>query len=236
MENFRIEFQKRFNELKKVVIRIRKVKKKYEEFMNFEKDCSLIIVDMQNDFCPDGSLAVNEGNKIVKKINSLQTMFSSTVLTQDWHPLDHLSFASNQNNKIPYETVEMSYGVQVLWPNHCVQGTFGAEFHKDLDTTKANIIIRKGYRKQIDSYSAFYENDKKTLTGLDGFLKQNNIKKVYLCGLALDFCVYYSAVDAKTLGYDTYVILDATKAIDLDDSKNKSLKDMESKNVNLIHL
>ena len=204
--------------------------------MNFEKDCSLIIVDMQNDFCPDGSLAVNEGNKIVKKINSLQTMFSSIVLTQDWHPLDHLSFASNQNNKIPYETVEMSYGVQVLWPNHCVQGTFGAEFHKDLDTSKANMIIRKGYRKQIDSYSAFYENDKKTLTGLDGFLKQNNIKKVYLCGLALDFCVYYSAIDATNLGYETYVILNATKAIDLDGSKNKSLKDMEIKNVNLIHL
>ena len=145
--------------------------------MNFEKDCSLIIVDMQNDFCPDGSLAVNEGNKIIKKINSLQTKFASIILTQDWHPLDHLSFASNQNNKAPYETIEMSYGVQVLWPNHCVQGTFGAEFHKDLDTTKANMIIRKGYRKQIDSYSAFYENDKKTMTGLDGFLKQNNIKK-----------------------------------------------------------
>ena len=211
-------------------------KKKNEEFMNFDKVCSLIIVDMQNDFCPDGSLAVNEGNKIIKKINSLQTMFSSIVLTQDWHPLDHLSFASNQNNKIPYETVEMSYGVQVLWPNHCVQGTFGAEFHKDLDTTKANIIIRKGYRKQIDSYSAFYENDKNTMTGLDGFLKQNHIKKVYLCGLALDFCVYYSAIDAKNLGYETHVILNATKAIDLDGSKNKSLKDMESKNISLINL
>ena len=204
--------------------------------MNFEKDCSLIIIDLQNDFCPGGSLAVNKGNEILKKINSLQTMFSSIVLTQDWHPLDHLSFASNQDNKAPFETLEMSYGTQVLWPNHCVQGTFGAKFHKDLDTSKANIIIRKGYRKQIDSYSAFYENDKNTMTGLDGFLKQNHIKKVYLCGLALDFCVYYSAIDAKNLGYETNVILNATKAIDLDESKNKSLKDMESKNISLINL
>jgi nicotinamidase/pyrazinamidase len=204
--------------------------------MNFEKDCSLIIIDLQNDFCPGGSLAVNEGNEIVKKINSLQTMFSSIVLTQDWHPLDHLSFASNQDNKAPFETLEMYYGTQVLWPNHCVQGTFGAKFHQDLDTSKANIIIRKGYRKQIDSYSAFYENDKNTMTGLDGFLKQNHIKKVYLCGLALDFCVYYSAIDAKNLGYETHVILNATKAIDLDRSKNKSLKDMESKNISLIDL
>ena len=204
--------------------------------MNFEKDCSLIIIDLQNDFCPGGSLAVNEGNEIVKKINSLQKMFSSIVLTQDWHPLDHLSFASNQDNKAPFETLEMYYGTQVLWPNHCVQGTFGAKFHQDLDTSKANIIIRKGYRKQIDSYSAFYENDKNTMTGLDGFLKQNHIKKVYLCGLALDFCVYYSAIDAKNLGYETHVILNATKAIDLDRSKNKSLKDMESKNISLIDL
>ena len=204
--------------------------------MNFEKDCSLIIIDLQNDFCPGGALAVNEGNEIVKKINSLQTMFSSIVLTQDWHPLDHLSFASNQDNKAPFETLEMYYGTQVLWPNHCVQGTFGAKFHQDLDTSKANIIIRKGYRKQIDSYSAFYENDKNTMTGLDGFLKQNHIKKVYLCGLALDFCVYYSAIDAKNLGYETHVILNATKAIDLDRSKNKSLKDMESKNISLINL
>jgi nicotinamidase/pyrazinamidase len=204
--------------------------------MNFEKNCSLIIIDLQNDFCPGGSLAVNAGNEIIKKINSLQTMFSSIILTQDWHPLDHLSFASNQDNKAPFETLEMSYGTQVLWPNHCVQGTFGAKFHKDLDTSKANIIIRKGYRKQIDSYSAFYENDKNTMTGLDGFLKQNHIKKVYLCGLALDFCVYYSAIDAKNLGYETNVILNATKAIDLDESKNKSLKDMESKNISLINL
>lgn len=204
--------------------------------MNFEKNCSLIIIDLQNDFCPGGSLSVNEGNEIIKKINSLQIMFSSIVLTQDWHPLDHLSFASNQDNKAPFETLEMSYGTQVLWPNHCVQGTFGAKFHKDLDTSKANIIIRKGYRKQIDSYSAFYENDKNTMTGLDGFLKQNHIKKVYLCGLALDFCVYYSAIDAKNLGYETHVILNATKAIDLDGSKNKSLKDMESKNISLINL
>ena len=204
--------------------------------MNFEKDCSLIIIDLQNDFCPGGSLSVNEGNEIIKKINSLQIMFSSIVLTQDWHPLDHLSFASNQDNKAPFETLEMSYGTQVLWPNHCVQGTFGAKFYKDLDTSKANIIIRKGYRKQIDSYSAFYENDKNIMTGLDGFLKQNHIKKVYLCGLALDFCVYYSAIDAKNLGYETNVILNATKAIDLDGSKNKSLKDMESKNISLINL
>ena len=204
--------------------------------MNFEKDCSLIIIDLQNDFCPGGSLTVNKGDEIIKKINSLQTMFSSIVLTQDWHPLDHLSFASNQDNKAPFETLEIAYGTQVLWPNHCVQGTFGAQFNNDLDTNKANIIIRKGYRKQIDSYSAFYENDKNTMTGLDGFLKQNHIKKVYLCGLALDFCVYYSAIDAKNLGYETNVILNATKAIDLDGSKNKSLKDMESKNISLINL
>ena len=210
--------------------------KKYGEFMNFEKDSSLIIIDLQNDFCPDGYLAVDGGDQIIEKINSLQTFFTSIVLTQDWHPCDHLSFASNQDDKAPYETIKMPYGVQVLWPDHCIQGTFGAEFHKDLDTSKANIIVRKGYRKNIDSYSAFYENDRSTMTGLDGFLKQNNIKKVYICGLALDFCVYYSAIDAKNLGFETYVILNATKAIDLDGSKRKALQDMESNGVLLVNL
>ncbi|MEG3592731.1 MAG: bifunctional nicotinamidase/pyrazinamidase [Pseudomonadota bacterium] len=204
--------------------------------MNFEKDSSLIIIDLQNDFCPDGHLAVDGGDQIIEKINSLQTFFTSIVLTQDWHPCDHLSFASNQDDKAPYETIKMPYGVQVLWPDHCIQGTFGAEFHKDLDTSKANIIVRKGYRKNIDSYSAFYENDRLTMTGLDGFLKQNNIKKVYICGLALDFCVYYSAIDAKNLGFETYVILNATKAIDLDGSKHKALQDMESNGVHLVNL
>ena len=204
--------------------------------MNFEKDSSLIIIDLQNDFCPDGYLAVDGGDQIIEKINSLQTFFTSIVLTQDWHPGDHLSFASNQDDKAPYETIKMPYGVQVLWPDHCIQGTFGAEFHKDLDTSKANIIVRKGYRKNIDSYSAFYENDRSTMTGLDGFLKQNNIKKVYICGLALDFCVYYSAIDAKNLGFETYVILNATKAIDLDGSKRKALQDMESNGVLLVNL
>ena len=130
----------------------------------------------------------------------------------------------------------MFYGNQVLWLDHCVQGTFGAEFYNDLDTNKKNIIIRKGYRKQIESYSAFYEDDKNTMTGLDGFLKQNLIKKVYLCCLALEFRVYYSAIDAKNLGYETHIILNAIKVIDLDCSRNKSLKDMESKNINLINL
>ncbi len=204
--------------------------------MNFEKDTSLIIIDLQNDFCPNGYLAVERGDQIIEKINSLQTFFTSIVLTQDWHPCDHLSFASNQDDKAPYETIKMPYGVQVLWPDHCIQGTFGAEFHKDLDTNKANIIVRKGYRKNIDSYSAFYENDRLTMTGLDGFLKQNNIKKVYICGLALDFCVYYSAIDAKNLGFETYVILNATKAIDLDGSKHKALQDMESNGVHLVNL
>ena len=203
---------------------------------NFEKDTSLIIIDLQNDFCPDGYLAVERGDQIIEKINSLQTFFTSIVLTQDWHPCDHLSFASNQDDKAPYETIKMPYGVQVLWPDHCIQGTFGAEFHKDLDTNKANIIVRKGYRKNIDSYSAFYENDRLTMTGLDGFLKQNNIKKVYICGLALDFCVYYSAIDAKNLGFETYVILNATKAIDLDGSKHKALQDMESNGIHLVNL
>ena len=203
--------------------------------MNFEKDSSLIIIDLQNDFCPNGYLAVDGGDEIIEKINSLQTFFPSIVLTQDWHPCDHLSFASNQYDKAPYETIKMPYGVQVLWPDHCIQGTFGAEFHKDLDTSKATIIIRKGYRKNIDSYSAFYENDRSTMTGLDGYLKQNDIKKVYICGLALDFCVYYSAIDAKKLGFETYVILNATKAIDLDSSKQKALQDMESNGVHLVN-
>jgi len=176
---------------------------------------ALVVIDVQNDFCPGGALAVAGGDEIVPIVNGLIQSFDHVVLTQDWHPAGHSSFASSHPGKQPFETIAMPYGPQTLWPDHCVQGTEGALFHPDLVWTKGEIVIRKGFRKEIDSYSAFYENDHATPTGLGGYLKERGISKVTMVGLATDFCVAFSALDARRLGFDVTVRLDACRAIDL---------------------
>ncbi|WP_170419882.1 bifunctional nicotinamidase/pyrazinamidase [Ruegeria arenilitoris] len=178
---------------------------------------ALIVIDVQNDFCPGGALAVPNGDEIVAPINAMMPDFDAVILTQDWHPAGHSSFASSHPGKAPYDVVEMPYGPQVLWPDHCVQGTPGAEFHPDL-RTDADLILRKGFRSAIDSYSAFFENDRTTATGLKGYLRNRGIDRLTLVGLATDFCVHYSAVDAARLGFDVTVRTDACRAIDLDGS------------------
>jgi nicotinamidase/pyrazinamidase len=174
----------------------------------------LIVIDVQNCFVPGGSLAVKEGDQIVPLINRLAKSFKHVVLTQDWHTADHVSFASQHPGKKPFETVQLSYGTQVLWPEHCVQGTEGAMLHKGLDIAHAELIIRKGYRREVDSYSAFLEADKKTQTGLGGYLKQRGLKRVFLVGLATDFCVAWSALDARRQGFTALVNEDACRGID----------------------
>ncbi len=176
---------------------------------------ALIIVDVQNDFCPGGNLAVNGGDEIVPLINKLAAAYTHVVLTQDWHPEGHSSFASQHEGYAPFTQIEMPYGPQTLWPDHCIIGSQGAEFHSALNVPHAELIIRKGFRKAIDSYSAFFENDHKTPTGLGGYLKERGLTKVTLVGLAFDYCVRYSAEDAKSLGFETNVIEAATRAIDL---------------------
>ncbi|HXX25509.1 MAG TPA: bifunctional nicotinamidase/pyrazinamidase [Pseudolabrys sp.] len=178
----------------------------------------LLVVDVQNDFCPGGGLAVPRGDEIVPLVNRLARDFAHVVLTQDWHPRGHLSFASSHAGKKPFETIEVSYGPQVLWPDHCVQGTKGAAFRDDLDIPHAELVLRKGYHRAIDSYSAFYENDRKTLTGLGGYLRERGFRRVFLAGLAFDFCVRYSAEDAHREGFEAVVIEDACRAIDIDGS------------------
>ncbi|MGJ4883891.1 MULTISPECIES: bifunctional nicotinamidase/pyrazinamidase [unclassified Bradyrhizobium] len=175
----------------------------------------LLIIDVQNDFCPGGALAVADGDAVVPAINRLSGMFDHVVLTQDWHPAGHSSFASSHPGKAPFESVTMPYGPQTLWPDHCIQGTPGAAFHAELATDKAQLIIRKGFRAAIDSYSAFFENDKTTPTGLAGYLRERGLKRVFLVGLATDFCVHYSAVDARRLGFAAIVIDNACRGIDL---------------------
>ncbi|WP_316195894.1 bifunctional nicotinamidase/pyrazinamidase [Bradyrhizobium sp. SZCCHNRI3052] len=175
----------------------------------------LLIIDVQNDFCPGGALAVADGDAVVPAINRLSGMFDHVVLTQDWHPAGHSSFASSHPGKAPFESVTMPYGPQTLWPDHCIQGTPGAAFHAELATDKAQLIIRKGFRAAIDSYSAFFENDKTTPTGLAGYLRERGLKRVFLVGLAADFCVHYSAVDARRLGFAAIVIDNACRGIDL---------------------
>ena len=176
---------------------------------------ALIVIDVQNDFCPGGSLAVAEGDKIVARINALMADFPVVVLTQDWHPADHTSFADNHPGATAFSTVEMAYGTQVLWPRHCVQGSQGAAFHVDLQTDPAHMVIRKGFRAGIDSYSAFFENDRTTPTGLDGYLRARGVTAITLVGLATDFCVAYSALDAAQLGFAVTVLQGACRAIDL---------------------
>ena len=179
---------------------------------------ALIVVDVQNGFTPGGNLAVAKADQIIPIINQLAKKFEHIVLTQDWHPEQHISFADNHDNKVPFETIELPYGTQVLWPKHCVQGTHDAEFHPDLDIPTAQLIIRKGFHADIDSYSAFMEADRKTPTGLKGYLTEHQIDTVYIVGIATDFCVAWTALDAAQMGFKTYVIEDACKAIDLDGS------------------
>ncbi|APX13305.1 nicotinamidase [Tateyamaria omphalii] len=194
---------------------------------------ALIVIDVQNDFCPGGALAVPDGDRIVAGINGLMDDFDAVVLTQDWHPVGHSSFASSHKGKGPYEMIDMSYGPQVLWPDHCVQGTGGAAFHADLNVDRADMIVRKGYRPAIDSYSAFFENDQKTPTGLEGYLRTRGITDLTMVGLATDFCVNFSAVDAAKLGFQVDVRMDLCRAIDLDGSLAAATSGMAAAGVRL---
>lgn len=179
---------------------------------------ALIVIDVQNDFCPGGALAVAGGNEIISRINALMDDFAAVVLTQDWHPPNHASFAANHPGAAPFSLTEMPYGPQVLWPTHCVQGTEGAAFHPDLRTDPAQLVIRKGFRPGIDSYSAFFENDRTTATGLEGYLKNRGITAITLVGLATDYCVAFSAIDARRLDFAATVLEDACRGIDLNGS------------------
>ena len=194
----------------------------------------LIVVDVQNCFVPGGSLAVKEGDRIVPLINKIAKGFKNVVLTQDWHTADHVSFASQHGGKKPFELIKLPYGDQILWPDHCVQGTEGAQLVKDLDIPHAQLVIRKGYNKGIDSYSAFYEADQKTPTGLGGYLKQRGLQKVFVVGLATDFCVAWTALDARKEGFETYVIEDACRGIDAQGSLAKAWSDMKAAGVKRI--
>ncbi|MFY0692689.1 MAG: bifunctional nicotinamidase/pyrazinamidase [Paracoccaceae bacterium] len=194
---------------------------------------ALIVIDVQNDFCPGGALAVEGGDEIVSQINDLMHDFSSIILTQDWHPAGHSSFASSHAGKAPFELIDMPYGPQVLWPDHCVAGSSGARFHEDLNVDAAQMIIRKGFRPAIDSYSAFFENDHVTPTGLEGYLKTCGIKTLTMVGLATDFCVNFSAVDGAKLGFDVTVLQDLCRAIDLDGSLQASRDGMTAAGVDL---
>jgi nicotinamidase/pyrazinamidase len=178
----------------------------------------LLVIDVQNDFCPDGALPVPDGHEVVPVINALAAEFRHVVLTQDWHPSGHMSFASEHAGRKPYDTVQASYGPQILWPDHCVQGTAGAGLHEDLRIPHAQLILRKGYHPHIDSYSAFYENDRKTPTGLAGYLRERGLNRVFVVGLAFDFCVRYSAEDARREGFDVTVVEDACRGIDVNGS------------------
>lgn len=181
-------------------------------------ETALIVIDVQNDFCPGGALAVTDGDAVVPVANRMMQRFDHVVLTQDWHPADHSSFAANNPGHDPFSLIDMPYGPQVLWPVHCVQGSTGAAFHSDLETDRANLIIRKGYRSKIDSYSAFFENDHATTTGLAGYLRERAVEHLIMVGLATDFCVRFSAADATKLGFKVTLLEDACRAIDLDGS------------------
>ena len=187
---------------------------------------ALLIIDVQNEFCPGGALEVPDGDKVVAPINKLARQFDIVLQTQDWHPDGHSSFASSHDGKESYETIEMPYGQQVLWPDHCVQGSEGADFHPDLQTDRSQLIIRKGFRKEIDSYSAFYENDNQTSTGLTGYLRERDIQKLYAVGLATDFCLKWSVLDGIKEDFDLAVVEDAVKGIDIEGSVDQAWKEM----------
>jgi nicotinamidase/pyrazinamidase len=194
---------------------------------------ALIVIDIQNDFCPGGALAVAGGDEIIPRVNALMAEFPVRVLTQDWHPADHSSFAANHAGAAPFSLIDMPYGPQVLWPTHCVQGSRGAAFHDGLRTDPADLVIRKGFRTAIDSYSAFFENDHKTPTGLEGYLRSRGVTELTLVGLATDFCVAYSAIDAAGLGFGVTVLEGACRAIDLNGSLAEARDGMRGAGVRL---
>jgi nicotinamidase/pyrazinamidase len=194
----------------------------------------LLVVDIQKDFCPDGRLAVPRGDEVVPIVNRIAAKFTNVLLTQDWHPSGHLSFASSHPGKRPYETIEVDYGQQVLWPDHCVQGSPGAEFRDDLQIPHAALVVRKGFRRAIDSYSAFYENDRTTPTGLAGYLRERGLARVFLAGLAFDFCVRYSAEDAHGHGFKAIVVENACRGIDVDGSVAATRRRLAELNVRCI--
>lgn len=194
---------------------------------------ALLLIDIQNDFCAGGALAVPDANQVIGPANRLIEHFEIPVLTQDWHPAGHQSFASSHADAQPFDQRRFPYGDQTLWPDHCVQGTAGAAFHPDLDIDKAQLVIRKGFRPAIDSYSAFFENDRSTTTGLAGYLRERQVQAVVICGLALDYCVAYSAIDARRAGLDCTVVTDACRAIDLDGSAAQAIESMRQAGVHL---
>src|SRR5271169_4296103 len=194
----------------------------------------LVIVDVQNDFCLGGALAVPRGDEIVPAVNRLATEFAHVVLTQDWHPRGHASFASSHPGKQPFDTIAVSYGQQILWPDHCVQGTRGADFHPDLEVPHAELVLRKGFRTAIDSYSAFFENDRRTPTGLVDSLKERRLERITLCGLATDFCVFYSALDGRHAGFEVTIATDACRGIDMDGSLAWAMRSMNEAGVNIL--
>ena len=194
---------------------------------------ALVVIDVQNDFCPGGALAVAGGDEIVAGINSRMNEVDAVILTQDWHPAGHSSFASSHAGRGPFELIEMDYGPQVLWPDHCIQGSLGARFHTELHSDRADLVIRKGYNPAIDSYSAFFENDHKTPTGLEGYLRTRGIDRLVMVGLATDFCVNFSAVDAAKLGFDVEVDLSLCRAIDMDGSLEAARAGMRAAGVKL---
>jgi len=194
-------------------------------------DQVLLVTDVQNDFCPGGALGVLEGDQVVPVINQLARRFDHVIMTQDWHSPNHLSFASSHQGMQPLDRVELSYGLQILWPDHCVRGTRGAEFHHEMDLPRCELNIRKGYHREIDSYSAFFENDRHTPTGLAGYLRERGLGRLVIVGLATDFCVAYSALDARRLGFEVTVIEDACRGIDLDGSLSAAWQQMEAAGV-----
>jgi nicotinamidase/pyrazinamidase len=194
----------------------------------------LIIVDVQNDFCPGGALAVPHGDEIVPAVNRLAAQFAHVVLTQDWHPRGHASFASSHAGKNPFDTIDVSYGQQILWPDHCVQATRGAAFHPDLDVPHAELVLRKGFRTAIDSYSAFFENDRRTPTGLVAYLKERSFERITLCGLATDFCVFYSSIDGRQSGFEVTVATDACRGIDIDGSLAWAMRSMKEAGISFL--
>lgn len=195
---------------------------------------ALLLIDIQNDFCEGGALEVPGGSTIVPTVNQLIEKFDAIIQTQDWHPSNHASFASSHEKKEPYDNIELDYGTQVLWPDHCVQASKGADFHPNLNTTKSQVIIRKGFRSAIDSYSAFYENDHKTKTGLTGYLNTRGITNLYTAGLATDFCVKWSVLDGLKEGFYMHIIEDAVKGIDIDGSVDAAWDEMKSEGVSVV--
>ena len=193
----------------------------------------LLIVDVQNDFCPGGALAVPDGDAIVPAVNRLARSFAHVILTQDWHPPGHASFASSHPGKRPFDAIEVSYGTQILWPDHCVQGTRGAGFHPELDVPHAELVVRKGFRSAIDSYSAFRENDRLTPTGLAGYLRERGLERITMCGLATDFCVAFSAIDGREAGFEVTVVTGACRGIDIDGSVVRAMRSMSEAGVSV---